>query len=120
MEPREEMLRQQFCEVSAPADLFTGRQNATTVAMASWPVLVIVDTISQVARCDGLVQLRNTNGSRNGKRMRHEIRGNGYDPLKIDSAMLAVIVLLGIVSGRGKIRIKIGITQGPAIGHLIK
>src|SRR5437773_4871873 len=99
MEPREEMFRQQFCEVSAPAGTFTGREDATALAMASRPVLVIVEKIDQVARCDGLVQLGKTDGSRNGKRIRHESRGNGHDPLKNDPALLKAIVPLGISSG---------------------
>src|SRR5947209_12003211 len=88
--------------------------------MASWPQFVIVDAIYQILRGDSLMQLRNTNGSRNGKRMLHESGGNGNYPLKWRLATLAVIVLLGIASSRGEICIKIGIAQVPTTGRNIK
>src|SRR5258708_20728057 len=87
--------------------------------MASWSQFVIVDAINQILRSDSLMQLRNTNGPRNGKRMLYESGGNGHYPLKCDFATLAAIVLLGIASSRGEICIKIGIAQVPTIGHKI-
>src|SRR5258708_32534134 len=109
MDTREKILSQQFCEVSA---------NATT--LASWPQFVIVDAVDQISRSDSLMQLRNINGSRNGKRMLNESGGNGNYPLKWDFATLATIVPLGIAGSRWEICIKIGIAQAPAAGRKIK
>src|SRR5713226_82401 len=96
MDTRKKILSQQFCEGAASATM-----------LASWPQFVIVDAIKQISRSDSLMQLRNINGSRNGKRVLHESGGNGNYPLKCDSATLAAIVPLGIAGSRGEICIRL-------------
>ena len=79
-----------------------------------------MEAIEQILRSDSIMQLRNTNGSRNGKRMLYEGGSNSHDTLKRGSATLAAIVLLGIASSCGEIRIEVGIAQVPTPGRKSK